>query len=89
MLDSSTWLRPIAVKGWFEGESRVRLLGERWKKGIVGVWGRGMGEDRRMWEGLLGYLYDDVVSDPFVRAERIPETKKKSRLMICQVEIQG
>lgn len=59
------WLRPIVVKGWFEGE--------RWKKSIVGVWGRGVGKDRRMWEGLLGYLYDDVVSDPFVRGERIPE----------------
>ena len=32
-----------------------------------------MGEDRRMWEGLLGYLYDNVVSDPFVRGEAIPE----------------
>lgn len=53
----------------------VSLLDGRWKKGLVGVWGRGMGDDRRIWEGLLGFLYD-VVSDPFVRGQRIPESRE-------------
>ena len=50
-LDSSMWLRPIVVKGWSEGESRVRLLGIGGTRALLGFgdeeWGKtgGCGRD--------------------------------------------